>query len=75
MIIVFSAKQSPTGTWFLSANLLIARGAVFHIDPTDTNWLKINNKVIGSSLAKTSAYYIDIHGSMRIDSMKITSWH
>jgi poly(beta-D-mannuronate) C5 epimerase len=69
------AKQSPTGTWFLSANLLIARGAVFHIDPTDTKWLKINNKEIGSSLAKTSAYYIDIHGSMRIDSVKITSWN
>ncbi len=68
------AKQSPTGTWFLSANLLIARGAVFHIDPTDTKWLKINTKVIGSSLAKTTAYYMDIHGSMRIDSVKITSW-
>ncbi|PWU82377.1 MAG: hypothetical protein DLM72_02150 [Candidatus Nitrosopolaris wilkensis] len=67
------AKQSPTGTWFLSANLLIARDAVFHIDPTDTKWLKINSKVI-RSLAKTSAYSIDIHGSMRIDSVKITSW-
>ncbi len=67
------AKQSPTGTWFLSANLLIARDAVFHIDPTDTKWLKINSKAI-RSLAKTSAYYIDIHGSMRIDSVKITSW-
>jgi poly(beta-D-mannuronate) C5 epimerase len=67
------AKQSPTGTWFLSANLLIARGAVFHMDPTDANWLKINSKAI-RSLAKTSAYYIDIHGSMRVDSVKITSW-
>jgi mannuronan 5-epimerase len=69
------AKQSPTGTWLLSANLLITRGAAFHMDPTDTKWLKINSRVIGgSSLAKTSAYYIDIHGSMRIDSVKITSW-
>jgi parallel beta-helix repeat protein len=67
------AKQSPTGTWFLSANLLIARGAVFHMDPTDANWLKINSKAI-RSLAKTSAYYIDIHGNMRVDSVKITSW-
>jgi parallel beta-helix repeat protein len=67
-------KQSPNGVWFLSANLLIAKGAVFHIDHTDTNWLKINSKVIGT-LAKTSpAYYIDIHGSMRIDSVKLTSW-
>jgi mannuronan 5-epimerase len=67
------AKQSP-GVWFLSANLLIARGAVFHIDLADTKWLKINSKVIGS-LPKTSpAYYIDIHGRMMIDSVKITSW-
>ena len=26
-------KQSPNGVWFLSANLLIAKGAVFHVDP------------------------------------------
>jgi len=67
------AKQSPTGTWFLSANLLIAKGAFFHMDPTDTKWLKINSKAVGGgSLAK--AYYIDIHGSMIINSVKITSW-
>jgi hypothetical protein len=30
------AKQSPAGTWFLSANLHIAKGATFHIDSTDT---------------------------------------
>jgi hypothetical protein len=67
------AKQSP-GVWLLSANLFIAKGAVFHVDLADTKWLKINSKVIGT-LAKTSpAYYIDIHGSMVIDSVKITSW-
>jgi mannuronan 5-epimerase len=68
------SKQSPNGIWFLSANLLIAKGAVFHIDPTDTKWLKINSKVIGSVAKTSSAYYIDIHGSMIIDSVKITSW-
>jgi mannuronan 5-epimerase len=66
------AKQ-PNGIWFLSANLLIAKGAVFHIDPTDTKWLKINSKAI-HNVANTSAYYLDIHGSMMVDSVKITSW-
>lgn len=30
------AKQSPNGVWFLNANLVIAKGATFHIDSTDT---------------------------------------
>jgi hypothetical protein len=28
------AKQSPSGVWFLNANLVIAKGATFHIDST-----------------------------------------
>ena len=40
------SKQSPAdGIWFLNANLVIAKGATFHIDSTDTKWLKINSKV------------------------------
>jgi hypothetical protein len=31
-------KQSPIGTWLLSANLIISKGATFHIDSTDTKW-------------------------------------
>jgi hypothetical protein len=66
------SKQSPNGIWFLGANLLIAKGAFFHIDPTDTMWLKINSMVIGNVAKTSSAYYIDIHGSMIIDSVKIS---
>ncbi len=69
------AKQSP-GTWFINANLAIAKGATFHIDSTDTRWLKISSKVThsteGANLAP--AYWIDVHGSLKIDSVKITSW-
>gem|GEM_PF-5841849 len=32
-------------TWFLKANLIIAKGATFHIDSTDTKWLKISSKI------------------------------
>ena len=70
------AKQSPAGMWFLNANLVIAKGATFHIDSTDTKWLKISSKVThstdGANLAP--AYWIDVHGSLKIDSVKITSW-
>jgi len=73
-------RQTSDGVWFLNANLVIAKGAVFHIDSTDTKWLKINSKVPGSSSdGSTSksvrpAYWIDVHGSLKIDSVKITSW-
>ena len=70
------AKKSPAGTWFLSANLVIAKGASFHIDPTDTRWLKINSKVEnGSRESKIGpAYIIDVFGSLKINTVKITSW-
>jgi parallel beta-helix repeat protein len=65
------AKQTPDGVWLLSANLVIGKGAIFHIDSTDTKWLKINSKVAGGSIP---AYSIVIHGSLRIDSVRITGW-
>jgi parallel beta-helix repeat protein len=70
------SEQSPSGVWFLNANLIIAKRATFHIDSTDTKWLKISSKVTrGSGSAKIApAYIIDVHGSLRIDSVKITSW-
>jgi poly(beta-D-mannuronate) C5 epimerase len=69
------SKQSPSGVWLLSANLVIAKGATFHIDSTDTKWLKINSKVDRSGGPKIrAAYIIDIFGSLKIDSVKITSW-
>ena len=48
------AKQSPNGVWFLNANLVIAKGATFHIDSTDTKWLKISSKVTRSSSDSSS---------------------
>ena len=70
------AKQSANGVWFLNANLIIAKGATLHIDSTDTKWLKISSKVTrGAGVAKIApAYIIDVHGSLKIDSVKITSW-
>ncbi len=74
------AKQTSDGVWFLSANLVISKGAIFHIDSTDTKWLKINSKVVGTSGVSSNsksirpAYWIDVHGSLKIDSVKITSW-
>ena len=69
-------KQSPDGVWFLNANLVITKGATFHIDSTDTKWLKISSKVThGVGVTRiAAAYIIDVFGSLKIDSVMITSW-
>jgi parallel beta-helix repeat protein len=56
--------------------LVIAKGATFHIDSADTKWLKISSKVTRSAgVTKLGpAYWIDVHGGLKIDSVKITSW-
>lgn len=72
------AKLSPDGIWLLKANLVIAKGATFHINSNDTRWLKISSPVAASGQASSSTTpipnSIDVHGSLRIDSVKITSW-
>jgi mannuronan 5-epimerase len=70
------ARQSTNGVWFLNANLVITKGATFHIDSTDTKWLKVSSKVARAGIARTTfpAYIVDVHGSLKIDSVKITSW-
>ncbi|MDQ6668847.1 MAG: hypothetical protein M3Y53_11580, partial [Thermoproteota archaeon] len=71
-----SSQGGSSNIWFLNANLIIAKGATFHIDSTNTKWLKISSKVTrGAGSAKIApAYIIDVYGSLKIDSAKITSW-
>jgi poly(beta-D-mannuronate) C5 epimerase len=52
-----------------------AKGATFHIDSTDTKWLKISSGGTPRITAVAAVpYHIDVHGSLKIDSVKITSW-
>jgi mannuronan 5-epimerase len=60
---------SPTNNvWLLNANLTISKGATFYVNSTDTSWLKIISD-------GTTAYSIDVHGSLNVDSVAITSWN
>jgi len=61
------SSSSSSNLWLLNANLKISQGATFYINPTDTAWLKIISD-------GTSAYKVDVHGSLKVDSVKITSW-
>jgi parallel beta-helix repeat protein len=53
--------------WVLNAGITIAEGAALYINSSDTSWLKI----IGDG---ETAYPILVSGSMKIDSVKISSW-
>ena len=61
-------SSSNTNVWSLNANLTIDRGSTFYINSTDTAWLKVISD-------GTAAYGIDVHGSLKVDSVKITSWN
>ena len=60
-------KKESTGIWFLNANIRVYDKATFHINSTDTSWLKINST---SGIANS----IEVRGTMQIDSVKISSW-
>ncbi len=61
-------SEEDNNVWLLNASLVIAKGAAFHIDSVDTKWLKLISD-------GTNLYGIRVHGSLRIDSVKITSWN
>ena len=62
-------QQRNGGVWLLNANLTINKGATLTIDPTDTTWLKI------IADGRTLAYGIHVLGSLKIDSVQLTSWN
>jgi mannuronan 5-epimerase len=61
-------KQSSNGIWLLNAGILVDKGAVLNIDSKDVKWLRI-------AADGTTAYPIDVLGSLKIDSVKVTSWN
>ncbi|MGA7044562.1 MAG: hypothetical protein WBY71_12945, partial [Nitrososphaeraceae archaeon] len=62
-------QQQRNGVWLLNANITINKGSTLTIDPTDTAWLKI------IADERTLAYGIHVLGSLKIDSVQLTSWN
>jgi mannuronan 5-epimerase len=60
--------KQANGIWLLNAGITIDKGAVLNIDSRDVKWLKI----IADG---RTAYPIDVSGSLKIDSVKVTSWN
>ena len=63
-----SSFSSNKNVWLLNANLTVSKGATLYINSTDASWLKIISD-------GTTAYNIDVHGSLKVDSVAITSWN
>ena len=66
---ILDKDQQQPGVWILNANVTINSGATLNTDSKDTKWLKI------VSDGKTLAYAIRVYGSLKIDSVKLTSWN
>jgi poly(beta-D-mannuronate) C5 epimerase len=60
--------KKEDGIWLLNGGLIIEKGAALTIDSKDTKWLKI---IADGKLA----YPIQVLGSLKIDSVKVTSWN
>src|SRR5215216_2840544 len=59
-------KETTDGVWLLNAGIIIEQGATLYINSTDTSWLKI-------AADGETAYPILVSGSLKIDSVKVTS--
>jgi mannuronan 5-epimerase len=66
--ILSKQQQQSNIVWLLSAGIVVANNAALYINSTDTTWLKINAD-------GNTANGIDVHGRLKIDSVKITSWN
>src|ERR1051326_3293061 len=66
---ILNKEQQQNGVWLLNANITINKGSTLTIDPTDTTWLKI------IADERTLAYGIHVLGSLKIDSVQLTSWN
>jgi poly(beta-D-mannuronate) C5 epimerase len=65
---ILSKQQQSNVVWLLNAGIVVTDTGTLYINSTDTTWLKINAD-------GDTANGIDVHGRLKIDSVKITSWN
>jgi mannuronan 5-epimerase len=61
-------KETPDGVWLLNAGLIVEKNATLYINSTDALWLKIKSD-------GETAHAIRVLGSLKIDSVKVSSWN
>jgi poly(beta-D-mannuronate) C5 epimerase len=65
---ILNRESATEKVWNLNAGLTIQKGSTFYINSTDTDWLKIVADGVNPNAIK-------VLGSLKIDSVKITSWN
>jgi mannuronan 5-epimerase len=65
---VLTRDNSSDKGWILNAGITIAGNSILYINSSDTSWLKIVSD-------EENAYPIHVSGSLKIDSVGISSWN
>jgi mannuronan 5-epimerase len=65
---VDSDDHNVGAVWLLNAGIVVTDTGTLYINSTDTAWLKINAD-------GDTGNGIDVHGRLKIDTVKITSWN
>lgn len=66
---VLRRDEAVENGWILNAGIIVAADSLLYINSTDTSWLKIIPD------EETSiANGLQVHGNLKIDSVKISSW-
>ena len=67
--------ETSDGVWKLNAGIVVDEGASFYINSSDLSWLKILTKPDnGRKVKGVNTNVIEVFGSLKIDSIKLTSW-
>jgi mannuronan 5-epimerase len=75
---ILSIEEGEKRVWRLNAGIVVEEGATLYINSSDVSWLKILSKNSDGGKQeneeKSKTNIIEVHGSLKIDSIKLTSW-
>jgi poly(beta-D-mannuronate) C5 epimerase len=66
---ILDKEHDNNSAWLLNAGIVVSKNATLYINSTDTSWLKI------VADGGDTAHPVLVYGSLKIDSIKLTSWN
>jgi mannuronan 5-epimerase len=69
--------ENADGVWLLNASIVVDKGATLYVNSSDLSWFKLLTRQGNGGEGKRGAdtNIIEVHGSLKIDSVKVTSWN
>ena len=68
-------KETQDSIWMLNAGLVVSEDATLFINSSDVSWLKMEAPGVDELNDGENAIGLVVFGSLKIDSVKITSWN